>query len=492
MPKTKKTIVVLLSIIFLIFFSFQFKKVRDISIDQIPTPEILDEFDFVWIGKSFFETGIPTGWSDFSIYKTHPQSSNQGKIYNFSMTKNHGELITIKNRDQKDSVFTSIEDIDYGIGERQLNFVSPYFDHPLLAGVVYAFLVPGEKLEDIKPQNFRKMPILLSVLTGLLVFIFCTQIWGVGAGLLSFFVYSTVPSFFFFTRLALAENLIAPLALLSLIFLQLFHKKPKNLFLLFSGLFAGLTSLTKLPGVFMILLGTYYLYSSKKRSQIKFFLLPALLIFSLYPLHGFLLSPDLFLKVLFSQSSRAFSGSLNLVEQIIHPTFRSWFLDPWWTGSWLISFLQLPQIFKKQKTKLLSLAFVLLLLTTTFMSSAQFPWYYLAAIPFLSIFVGKFIQDTILYFSKTNLFLLLIFFISGSFHWGYYVLHQSSLTTVTVFRFLILFVTLVILFEKNIKSNPFSLFLTRLFLILLAHRLFLWNFRSITYILSIWPLPLNS
>ncbi len=488
MAKAKKIIKIILPLIFLTFYSLQFKKLRDISIEKIPTPEILDEFDFVWTGKSFLSTGIPTGWSDFSIYKTHKQSNNNGKVDGFSMTKDGGELITLKNKDRKESSVTSIETVDYGLGDRYLNFVSPYFDHPIFASIIYAFNTSGDQLNDIKPEEFRKTPIYLSVLTGILVFILATQIWGVGAGVLSFLVYSTVPSFLFLTRLSLAENVIAPLLMFSLISLQLFKRHKKNFFLILSGFFAGLCSLSKLPGTFMIIAGAYYLYSQKKYKKIPFFLIPALFVFLLYPLYGLLFSPDLFLNILLSQSGRGFSGPINLVQQIIQPTFKSWFPDLWWTGSWLISFLQLKNIFKNKKTNLLGVSFILLTLVTTFMSSANYPWYYLSIIPLLSVFVGKFILDTILYFSKTNLFLSLVFLVSGSFHWGYYVLNESKPSTSTIFKILVLIFTLLILFEEKIKKPPLLTLLTRIFLILLFHRLFLWNTRSITYILSAWPL----
>ncbi|MCX6724720.1 MAG: hypothetical protein NTV20_01300, partial [Candidatus Shapirobacteria bacterium] len=47
--------------------------------------EILDEYDFAWMGKSLLSSGVPTAWSDLGAYPDYKGKFNL-EIKNFSIT----------------------------------------------------------------------------------------------------------------------------------------------------------------------------------------------------------------------------------------------------------------------------------------------------------------------------------------------------------------------------------------------------------------------
>ena len=492
MAKNKKIFRLIIALLIVFFYSQKIVFSKYLALEKIPTPEILDEFDFVWVGKSFLQTGIPTGWSDFSLYRSPTNYPPLEALQNFSMQKD-GQPITFKNRKAAALPRVSIETVDYGLGDRQLNFVAPYLDHPPLAALVYALGSKAETLSQVNPQQFRQRAATISLISATLIFLLAFQIAGPFLALLSFFIYQTVPSFVFLSRLGLAENIIVPLSLVSINLLYLYLRRSKPIFLILSGIFAGLSALTKLPGLFTLISGAICLLCSspsinKKKPALTFFLVPALAIFSLYPLYGLLTAPSTFLEVIFSQSNRFFNGPVGLIKEILTPSFKNWFIDPWWLGSWLLSLAFLAKNLKNTRYRSLAIYFLCLLFTTIFMASASYPWYFITAIPFLSIFTAQFIKDIIFRPRTSSLLLFFLFFFSGSFHWGYHVITQSNQKSSILYKLFLLFFVFTAAYFYPQRKSPKLLFLWQLAILLILHRLLLWNFRSITYFVANWPL----
>lgn len=480
-----KIIFFFLSLMVVAFYSSRFLYLRNLALEKIPRPEILDEFDFVWVGKSFLQAGVPVGWSDFGAYRDENNRPLRGKISGFVMEES-GKKITYRDVFKQHFPVVSVETVDYGLGDRYINFVAPYFDHPLLAAVIYGLGAKGDSIRDVFPSDFRKTSIFLASLTGILIFVLAYQMFGLWPALISFFVYGTVPSFVFVSRLALAENVMIPLFLISLFFANLYQFQSRKIFLFLSGLFAGLTALAKMPGWFIVLAIAFYLWNQKKRRELYWFLVPALTVGLLYPVYGLIVAPKLYLQIVLSQAGRGFSAALNLLEQIVRPTFNNWFTDGWWTGSWLISFIYLFKFRKERKKKLLSISFTFLILTTLLMSSANYPWYFISAIPFLSIFVGVFFWDIFFFPEIERVLPFFIFFFSPSFYWGFNVLNQNSPKLGLVYKGFLLILLAVSLLDERLRKFGWWRWGWYLLFVLVLHRLFLWNFRSITYLVSNW------
>jgi membrane-associated HD superfamily phosphohydrolase len=206
----------------------------------------------------------------------------------------------------------------------------------------------------------------------------------------------------------------------------------------------------------------------------------------LYPVYGLIVAPSLYLQIILSQSNRGFSAALNLLEQVVQPTFKNWFTDGWWTGGWLISFVYLFRLRKKKKAKLLIFSFISLILVTLLMSSANYPWYFISATPFLSMFVGVFLCDLWVSPRFEKILLFFIFLFSSSFYWGFNVLNQESTRVGFVYKMFLLVLIIASLGNSRFRRFRWWKWGWYIFFALVLHRLFLWNFRSITYLVANW------
>ncbi len=484
--KVLKKLLFLATLAAVLFYSHEFFFLRRLALAKIPVPEILDEFDFVWTGKSFLQTGVPTGWSDLGAYNSSKLGVAYGSLAGFSMKQN-GEKISLFNYINYHFPVISIRKIDYGLGDRYIRFVTPYFDHPLLAAVVYGLNTNADSIESVAPREFRVTSISLAVLTGVLVFLVGSQFLNVGVGFLAFLVYSLTPTFVFTARLALAENVMAPLYLLSLLFLGVYQHKKKRFFVILSGIFAGLTALTKLPGWFIIATIVYWLWRMQDRKGLWIFVMSALPIAFSYPLYGLILAPNLYLRVIANQANRPFSAAMNLLTQISKPTFKDWFIDGWWSGSWMVTFWYASRKLKEKQKAILSLAFFVLLVTTILMSSANYPWYFISASPLLAIFTGIFLWDLLRSPSLGEILIFFIFFFSSSFYWGFNVINVNhNYKCKLIYKVLLSILFGAGLLHDFLKRFGWWRWLWRLFLVILLYKLFLWNFRSIMYLVAHW------
>jgi len=485
MAKTKKKLFLFITgSLVVAFFSWRLFYFRQLGLAEIPAPEILDEFDFVWTGKTWFKSGLPLGWSGFRAYREKSDSADSVDVKNFELYKGE-ERVNFSNRKKFEFPMTMIKEIDYGLGKMHLNLVAPYFDHPPLASWVYGLAKTGDSFESTRPAEFRKVSLYLALISGLLIFVFLFLEKGLFTALLGFFIFQTAPSFILLSRLSLAENLIIPLSLLFLVFLEFYKNNSKPIFLLLAGAAAGLAGLAKIPGLFLVLAGVLFLFFNQKlsfKNAIRF-LLPCGIIFGFYPFYGFLVAPDLFLKIFVTQSSRRFFGSLTFLKQISFPKFKNFFIDGWWLGGWIIG---LASLFRGKKDDLAWIGLVSLLVVTSFMSAADFPWYFLTAIPFLVIFTTRFLMRI---WQKPKLGELVFFalvFLASAFHWGKYKIAPDSGSNLNIFRFFVLFLAAAGALPAGLKKRWWFKTGWRVLFLVILHRLYLWNLRSLTYIVANW------
>ena len=469
-----------------IFFSFKTYPLKTLGYKSIPNKgEILDEYDFGWIGKSFLETGVPTAWSDLGVYsKENPEKNIISKMEGFSILAN-GRKPSFKSFSSFPKPMVKVETLDYGKGDRHIRFVQPFLDHPPLAGVIYSLGLNKDvvNFNQLELEQIRQPSIYLAIIAGVLLFFLGTQLYGPLVGLIAFLFYSTVPSFVFASRLALAENVLLVFFLSSVNLLILGKKLSKDWLLIFSGILAGLGSLTKLSGWAIILVGLFLLiFYKSSRKRIISFLLPAVLIGSLYFFYSFYLAGPFFIELILDHSSRLFLGALSFFQQISRVSLSNFPLDGWWIGGFFI--LAYLAAFKgNREVAIMSGTYLLSIL---FLGGGNHTWYYFPLMPFLALSVAVLVKRLATKYSLTDLVLFLIFPVSSSFYWGFTVFN-SSLGLQWFYRLMIIFFGfLAICFLTKIKQKFLFKFGWILLLILLVHRLYLWNFRSILYLIDNW------
>src|SRR3990167_2094990 len=108
-----------------------------------------DEYTYSFLGTSLLNKGIPISWSAFRAYPSRQDLTVEG-IY--------------------------------------FPIVKPYFDHPPMYGVLLGvFLFPFGQTDfvDQKLETIRLLPIILSTLTGILLFFLAKRLYGFSAAILS-------------------------------------------------------------------------------------------------------------------------------------------------------------------------------------------------------------------------------------------------------------------------------------------------------------------
>lgn len=480
-----KIIIFFLCSLLVFFVTKKTYQLKILGYDKVPeTNEILDERDFAWLGKSILTTGIPMAWSDLGAYPNEIKQKFDLRVDDFSITAD-GEKPSFHNFQSFPKPLVKIETIDYGKGEMQVRFVQPYLDHPPLAGLIY---VLGSKEQDksfaeVKPETFRWPNLWLSCLSAALIFLLGFQISGPLVGILATVFYLTVPSFVFASRLTLAENVLIPLFLFAANFLWLGKRFEKLIFFLMAGFFAGLAALSKLSGWSMLLAGLFCLFYWRKSSkQFLAFLLPGVLIGSLYFLYGWWLGGFLFWSLFLNQSTRFFWGALGFFQQIARVNLLHFPLDGWWLGGFII--LGYLSTFKNNREwLLLPLAYLLGIL---FLGGGNYAWYYFPFIPFLALGMAFLFKRLITKPLLVDLILFFLFPFSSSFYWGFTVFHPLWPTQWFYRGLILIFIILAFVFIPRIKNNRFLQFIWVIFFLLLIHRLYLWNFRSVLFLLENW------
>lgn len=483
------------SLILVIFITFQFAKIRSVGYERIPTIGIFDERNYALQGISIRQNGIPIGWSDSGSYEK--------TIGNVQTTKLDGLRIEVNGQAPSFWSFgnfpkpvLSVNEFDFGLGKQHLKLVQPFLDHTPIGGLVYS-LGLGEisNFLDITPDQFRKPALYLGILTSLLLFTFVYQMTGSpGTALLSAILYNSVPTYLLASRYALLENVLAPSVLIHLNFLllskRLFENKKWSLFsLILSGLFAGISVLAKETGAGFILgsLSLLLIWKYPKKS-IFLFVISASFAVGLYILWGMWLSSQLFLEVFLFNAGRGSFGALNFLYMLPSLRFPQFPFDGWWIWGFISILILTLKDWRPYSPLLFPVAGHLLILTIT--SHANYPWYYLAFIPFLAAASAGVIWNMI---KQPSLPILVAFFLiplSSSFYWGYTVFHLPP--TMTFFRLIFLSffgISILKLVYPKLKLISFGWIV---FWVILIFEITKWNQHSILFIIENWnrlPFP---
>lgn len=469
-------------LILVLYVSIKTFPLKVISYDKIPkVGQTFDEYSFAWTGKSFLTGGMPVSWTtNLGVYKNKYSSGNlKGFILSSGETPIPKPLITTLT-------------FDYGLGDRYIDLVQPYFDHPPLAGVVYSLGIPSDtkSLLDIKPADFRLMTRYLSLLTALLIFGVGTILYSPVVGTMAMIFYSTLPSTLLPARMTMAENVTTPLFLLTVLLVAIGNRYKKTFLFILAGIVAGLTMLAKFSGVSALIVGLLLCWHWKiKRQHILIFLGLAIFVGLLYIGYGLYLSPGLFFNVIFSQAGRGGWGAIVFFQAIERVFFTGMPLDGWWTGGFIV-LMYLAALPKHRPLSLMALGYTLVAVG---LGGDNNTWYFFPLGVFFVLGYGVLIKEVYEKPSIINLSLLLLFPVLSSLYWGYYRLHLDSNLSWPIRILIGGFAASGLFMEKFIQKWPWVKVLWLILLVLLIHRLYLWNFRSMQYILLEWgklPHPL--
>lgn len=464
----------------------------------IPDPYIiLDEHTNVWHGLSLRSTGVPAAWSILDSYKTDSKISGAGgRADGFNITVNDVKP-TFANFHLFPKPAIAVSEFDFGRGLSQTQLVQPYLDHPPFGAIILSLSVSktAKTFADVNNFDLRKSAITLAIVTQILIFILAFLITGKPiVGIIASTVYATVPSYVLMSRYALLENVMSPLILAGMIFLilarnRLIGKKADKLFgilILLAGIAGGLTALTKLTGWIFILGGILLLYIWKfKFKQILIYAVPAFLIGILYFAWGLYLAPKLFTDLLLLQGSRDFIGSINLLVTFFRVSIFNFPLDGWWIGGF-ITLLMIPR--KKEYLPVVVFA-VAALFSALGISGANYPWYFITLIPFMTIAIAVFFYNLAIEPTFVSILLAFFVFVSGSFYWGYGVFQKNQ--PFMLYRlFFLLFIGIATFWTFTHKLNKYKK-IWYVGVIALLIVLAILNRRSMFFILENWgKLPL--
>lgn len=501
--KYRKRLMLVLSIIILLFLVKDSHMIRSVAYDQSPESNFLDEYTNIWHGLSIRTSGVPAAWSDLRSYwdfrpKRREELEGGLQLQGFNIYRENTKPVLFPSRNFPELTIYTTE-FDFGDGKRHTSLMQPYLDHPPFGAIILSLLVPktSDNFYKITPFDSRKTSIWLADLSTILIFLLSFQIFKNPLfGLISAAIYTSVPTYFFISRLALLENVLIPTQLISLNFIVFALNKPKinrnlyRLLLVISGIFAGLAFLSKTTGIAVILAGVIILVLYKERfKDILFFLLPAVFVSLIYFVWGMVMSPNLFPSLLIEQSSkRIFVGSLNFIPAAFKYGAKSFPIDGWWFGGFL------SLIFLKYNKQLLPLivSALAMLFMILFSGASSFPWYFIPLVPFLSIATANLLWNIATNPNLIQILILFLIFFSSTYFWAIgvfsanpnFINHQGQFFLYKV-MLSFFFVAAVVTPFLHKRSYLFRI-IWFIAMLLLIYVLIKWNFKSLFYMMQHW------
>lgn len=333
-----------------------------------------DEYAYAFLGMSLLTKGVPISWSAFPDYK-------------------HLQHLTIRNL--------------------YFPIVYPYFDHPPFPGFLTGglALLNGENtFEKVQLSTIRLVPVFLSVLTMLLLFIIANNIYGYKTAIWSLLIYATTTIFIMNSRLGFAENVLTPLFLGALYAYMQFRKNIsyKKVFLL--ALLCGISFWTKEVGIVVFLTLAYFFIIDKIKLKYTLLLFAiSFLIIAGYIGYGMYYDKNLFFAILSEQSNRNI-GPRTLLYLMSTPIIVNKFYYDGWYFFGLIAFLFSFSDYKKNMMVLVPGVIYFLMLLFSLTQEGEMGWYMIPLFPFMAIATGSLLVE---HFKKVNWFVFVMLLFVG-------------------------------------------------------------------------------
>ena len=288
----------------------------------------------------------------------------------------------------------------------------PYFDHPPLNGLVvgsWAILNGENSFEEITLKTIRLVPIFLSLISSVFVFLIGKRLYNYETGLIGLLIYSTVTIFVIQSRVVLAENLLTPFVLLSLYLWLTWKNNMSDKRTLGLGIIAGLSILTKELGIFVYfyLLYFFILYRIPIRFRVSLTLTVFLFIMS-YIIYGAYYDWNSFVSILTVQSSREVGPQTLRLLFFTPVLINKVYFDGWYYFGFLAFFYSLLHI-KKNIELVIPAVIYFLLLVFSIIREGEMGWYMIPLFPFMAILTGRIIVEGLA--QKNWMIMLLLLFV---------------------------------------------------------------------------------
>lgn len=318
-----------------------------------------DEYTYSFLGVSLLTKGVPISWSAFPVYKNK---------YNLTIRK----------------LYFSI--------------VYPYFDHPPLNGILvggWAMLFGQNVFEKIDLKTIRLVPIFLSVISSLLVFLLGLRLFDYKTGIWALMIYTTTTIFVMNTRVVFAENLLTPLFLGALYIFSIIGNKLGIKTAIMFGILSGLSFWTKELGIVVFFTLFYLFVTEKARPRLIFILCSVFTLFVLlYIAYGNYYDRDLFWQIIFLQSNRHI-GPQTLFYLTSTPIIvNKIYYDGWYFFGLLSIFFSLFD-FKKNKLIAVGAAAYFILLIFSLTKEGEMGWYMIPLFPFMALASSRILVESL-------------------------------------------------------------------------------------------------
>lgn len=364
-----------------------------------------DEYTYSFLGVSLLTKHVPISWSYFDKYQ-------------------HKQDLTI----------------------RHLYFpiVYPYFDHPPLNGIFvggWALLNGQNTFEKIDLKTIRLVPIYLSVLSSLLLFLLAKKFFGFKSAFWALLIYSTTTIFVISGRIALAENLLTPLLLLSIYLFSLWEKKITVWQSILLGILSGMSFWTKELGIVTFFTLFFFFLSQKIKLKYLFiFSLISIASFLLYIVYGTYFGADVFWKIITVQGSRNI-GPETLWLLLLNPILVN---KPYFDGWYFLGFTALfykTLEYKKYFYFIVPAIFYFLLMLFSIRREGEMGWYVIPLFPLMSACIAEMLLQG---FQKKNWAIMILLLFIGFYEIQYFFELNFGLS-VMQFRIMLLFMFLPVI-----------------------------------------------
>ncbi len=318
-----------------------------------------DEYTYSFLGVSLLAKHIPISWSYFGAYKNR-QDLTINKIY--------------------------------------FPIVWPYFDHPPLNGLVvggWALLFGENTFEKIQLSVIRIIPIFLSTLSSLFVYLIARKRYGFRTALWALLIYTTVPIFVVQTRVVLAENLLTPLLLFTIYIYDRAQKHISMTRTILLGALSGLSLWTKEVGICVFITVCFFMITDRIRIHLlsSFIFVFALFLLG-YVAYGIYFDKEVFLNIVTTQATRDV-GPQTLLYLLSTPIIiNKIYYDGWYFLGFTSFFISLLNI--KEFKIIIVPAFIYFLLLLLFLTqNAQMGWYLIPLFPFMAIVISRLLVESL-------------------------------------------------------------------------------------------------
>jgi len=378
----KKVTVLLILFCLLVSFIYRNKFYWDFP----PIADTFDEFASGWLGLSILRSGIPTSWSFIPDYQSGVPHPSTLYLVGTKLAIN-GIVPNKVNYSSFPKPLSLSKEFNLDGYRSQFNIVSPYLEQPPLGGILVSLPLYFSGVKEFSQttlKTLRSQFVVLGVISTALVMLIAYLWYGKFVSIIAGFLYATVPTIVFGSRLALPENFLVLFFLLQIVILKIWSLKRNNIFLFVSLLIAFLAPLIKPFGLSITLFSSLYFILLKNYKLAFYSGFAGILSIVTYFIYGIGYDKNTFWMVWTYQTNRFFPGPITFLIKILVPKVTHIFLDGWIFFGW-ISIYILAFIKKERNHRELLIAFVSYVLGLIVFGGEDYGWYRLPIYPFLII-----------------------------------------------------------------------------------------------------------